>query len=193
MNRFKTDGLMVFFRLVSIGLLLVFFIPSVWGSEANYRIAPGDEIEISVWRDDSLSRRLKVPPDGIVSFPLINDINANGLTVGELREACREKLSEYVPDPTVSVLLLDSSSMMGFVVGKVREPGGYRIRLNTTVMQLLSMAGGLNPYAKEKRLQILREIDGETAKIPFNYREVSQGENLKQNIVLKRGDVVVVP
>jgi polysaccharide export outer membrane protein len=184
---------MIFHRILIVGLAVLFSASMVLGSEADYRIAPGDEIEISVWRDESLTRRLKVPPDGVVSFPLINDIDVKGLTVAELRELSRKKLSEYVPDATVSVLLLESGSMTGYVVGKVRKPGSYRIGLNTTVMQLLAMAGGLDPFANEKKLQILREIDGETVKIPFNYRDVSRGENLNQNIVLQRGDVVVVP
>lgn len=184
---------MVFYRILIIGLAFFFSVPFARSSEADYQIAPGDEIEISVWRDESLTRRLKVPPDGVVSFPLINDIDAKGLTVAELRKVSREKLSEYVPDATVSVLLLESNSMMGFVVGKVKKPGSYRIGLNTTVMQLLAMAGGLDPFADEKKLQILREIGGETVKISFNYKDVSRGDNLKQNIVLQRGDVVVVP
>lgn len=184
---------MIFHRILIVCLAIFLGVPLAQGSEADYRIAPGDEIEISVWRDESLSRRLKVPPDGVVSFPLINDIDVKGLTVAELRELSRKKLSEYVPDATVSVLLLESNSMTGYVVGKVRKPGSYRIGLDTTVMQLLAMAGGLDPFANEKKLQILREKNGETVKIPFNYRDVSKGDNLNQNIVLQRGDVVVVP
>jgi polysaccharide export outer membrane protein len=184
---------MVLFRMVVMGLLCLAVAAPARGIEPSYRIGPGDELEISVWKDESLSRRLTVPPDGVVSFPLIDDIDVNRLTVADLREIARKRLSEYVPDATVSVILLESKSMRGFVVGKVRKPGSYGIGMETTVMQLLSMAGGLDPFAQEDGIQILRQINNQTIKIPFNYGEVSEGEKLGQNIVLQRGDVVVVP
>lgn len=180
----------VFFGL---GCFLACLSCPVLAIEPNYRIGPGDELEISVWKDESLSRRLRVPPDGVLSFPLIDDIDVNRLTVSDLREIAKKRLSEYVPDATVSVILLESNSMSGYVVGKVNKPGNYRIGMDTSVMQLLSMAGGLDPFASETRIHILRQINSKTIKIPFNYKEVSRGENLEQNILLQRGDVVVVP
>lgn len=158
-----------------------------------YNIGPGDTLEISVWRDESLSREVIVPPDGVLSFPLIGDINVNGMNVSDLRNLVRKKLSDYVPDATVTVILKAFSSLRAYVIGKVRNPGMYPITLDTNVMQILSMAGGLNPYASEDSIHILRQIKNNTVKIPFRYGDVLKGRNLEQNIILLRGDVVVVP
>lgn len=162
-------------------------------SQSIYRLKPGDEIEISVWKDESLSRQLIVPPDGFISFPLIGDIEVNHLTVSDLRKLVTEKLSEYVPDATVTVILLKISDPKAYVIGKVNKPGEFIISNNTNVMQILSMAGGLNPFASAGNTIILRQHQNSTLKIPFDYKEVEKGKNLEQNITLKPGDVVVVP
>lgn len=158
-----------------------------------YAIGPGDTLEISVWRDDSLSREVIVPPDGVISFPLIGDIKVTGITVAELRKAVTKKLSDYVPDATVTVILKAFNSLRAYVIGKVKNPGMYPITLDTNVMQILAMAGGLNPYASEDNIHILRKEKGGTIKFPFSYGDVLKGRNLEQNITLQRGDVVVVP
>jgi polysaccharide biosynthesis/export protein len=158
-----------------------------------YTIGPGDSLEISVWRDESLSREVIVPPDGVISFPLIGDINTHGITVADLRAKVTKKLGDYVPDATVTVILKNYNSLKTFVIGKVKNAGAFSITLDTNVMQVLSMAGGLNPYASEDKIHILRQVKGGTINIPFNYGEVLKGRNLEQNIVLQRGDVVVVP
>ena len=162
-------------------------------SESKYRFKPGDEIEISVWKDESLSRQLIVPPDGVISFPLIGDIDANNLSIPELRKIIAVKLSEYVPDVSVTVILLKVNSQKAYVIGKVNRPGEFPINMDTNVMQILSMAGGLNPFASEGSINILRQQKNSLMKIPFDYKEVQKGKNLDQNIILKRGDVVVVP
>jgi len=162
-------------------------------AEPSYLIGPGDLIEISVWKDEALSRQLTVPPDGVISFPLIGDLDVTQMTVSSLREAITKRLSAYVPDATVTVMILKMDSLKAFVIGKVNRPGEFPITLETSVMQILSMAGGLNPYASESKIHVLRRKSKETVKIPFDYKEVLKGENLGQNIVLERGDVVVVP
>lgn len=159
----------------------------------NYRIGPGDVLEISVWRDESLSREVVVPPDGVISFPLIGDIDSKNITVGGIREIITRKLEEYVQDVVVTVMLLEINSLKAYVIGKVNNPGVFPISLDTDVMQILSMAGGLNPFASEKHIHILRRENDELNKIPFNYREMLKGDNLDQNIILQRGDIVVVP
>jgi polysaccharide export outer membrane protein len=164
-----------------------------WAQEEAYKLAPGDALEISVWKDESLSRQIVVPPDGIISFPLIGDIPVTDLSVPELRKEVKERLSEYVPDATVTVMLLEASSLTAYVIGKVNRPGQYPVNMETSVMQVLSMAGGLTPFASSGKIIILRQEDGINYKIPFNYKEVEKGENLAQNIILRRGDVVVVP
>ncbi|MBW1722347.1 MAG: polysaccharide export protein [Deltaproteobacteria bacterium] len=159
----------------------------------TYRIGPGDLIEVSIWRDENLTREILVPPDGVISFPLIEEIEVTSLTVPQLREKITRKICEYIPDATVTVILLKANSLMAYVIGKVNQPGRYPITLNTNVMQILAMAGGLNPFAAPKKILILRVEGGKTLALSFNYDQVKKGENLEQNILLKRGDVVVVP
>ena len=178
-----------------LGLMMVCCLFSSVSAEdgTSYLIGPGDVLEISVWRDESLSRNLIVPPDGVISFPLIGDINVNNMTVTKLRELVRKKLSEYVQDATVTVMLSQINSLKAYVIGKVNRPGQFPIYLNTTVMQILTMAGGLNPYADEGKINILRQEGDKTTRIPFDYKDVVKGKDLDQNIIIQRGDVVVVP
>jgi polysaccharide export outer membrane protein len=166
---------------------------AVFAKDSTYNIGPGDILEISVWKDESLTRQLVVPPDGVISFPLIEDIDVTGLTVGDLRKTITEKLSEYIPDATVGVLFYQINSMKAYVIGKVNRPGEFPITMETNVMQVLSIAGGLNAFASKGNILILRQVDGKTVKIPFNYNDVEKGDELGQNILLQRGDVVVVP
>lgn len=188
MNR-RSKG--IFYCLVFI--LFIMTLEDVFAETNSYKINPGDTLEISVWKDESLTREIVVPPDGIISFPLIKDIAVSNLTVEELRDIAKKKLSAYVPDANVTVILRSTPSMTAYVMGKVNKSGQFPITLETNVMQILAMAGDLNPYAAAGRILILRQEKGQSIKIPFDYNEVKKGENLKQNIFLKRGDVVVVP
>ncbi len=176
-------------------LSFVFLCPNtaILADEGKYRIGPGDVLEISVWKDESLYREISVPPDGIISYPLIGDIEAAGKTVTMLRKTITGKLSEYVPDATVTVILKQINSLQAYVIGKVNNPGVFPITMDTSVMQVLAMARGLNPFASAGNIHILRRRQNVTVRIPFNYKEVEKGENYEQNIVLQRGDVVVVP
>jgi polysaccharide biosynthesis/export protein len=159
----------------------------------SYRVGPGDVLEISVWRDETLSRELIVPPDGVLSFPLIGDVKVAGMAVPEIRETIRQKLTEYVPDASVTVILKTINSLRAYVIGQVKNPGTFPITLETRVMHLLSMAQGLTPFASERDIHVLRHSGDKVEKIPFNYREVLRGNQLEQNILLRSGDVVVVP
>ena len=161
--------------------------------ENTYQIGPGDALEISVWRDESLSKEIFVPPDGIISYPLIGEIDVTRLTVPELRKSVMKKLGDYVPDATVTVMLLRANSLTAYVIGKVNKPGQFPIYMATNVMQILAMAGGLNPYAVPSKILVLRQKKGKTVALSFDYNEVKKGEGLEQNILLERGDVVVVP
>jgi polysaccharide export outer membrane protein len=161
--------------------------------ENTYKIGPGDVIEISVWKDEYLSRQLVVPPDGVIAFPLIGDIDVTAVTVSELRAIASKKLKEYVTDAEVTVMLLKASSLTAYVVGKVNNPGQFPINMETNVMQILAMAGDLNAFASPGNIIILRQEKGKLIKVPFDYNDVKKGKNLEQNIFLKRGDVVVVP
>ncbi len=179
--------------VMGVFLIILLTVGNAIAADPIYMIGPGDTLEISVWRDESLHRELTVPPDSVISFPLIGDIKVMGMTVSDLRRVITKKLSDYIPDVTVTVILKSFGSLRAFVIGKVNKPGMYSIDLETNVMQVLSMAGGLNPYASESNIHILRQVKGSTVKIPFNYSGVLKGRNLNQNITLQRGDVVVVP
>lgn len=181
------------YTLILAWLLVLGCFGTAFGAEGNYKIGPGDVLEISVWRDDSLTRDITVPPDGIIAFPLIGEVPVKLLTVTQLREKITKRLGDYIPDATVTVILKDINSLRAYVIGKVRKPGQFAIAMDTTVMQLLAMAEGLNPYANESSIYILRQKNGVTVKIPFDYKRMVKGEKLKQNILLNRGDVIVVP
>lgn len=183
----RNNILTVFVVFILSGVL----VPSIYGQ--SYYIGPGDVLEISVWRDENLTRAVVVPPDNVISFPLVGDIDVSGTTVPQLRKKLAAKLAAYIPDPSVTVMLKEIRSLKAFVIGKVNKPGEYSIDLDTSVMQILAMAAGLNPFASESKIHILRQQGGTTVKIPFDYGSVLSGKNLEQNILLKRGDVIVVP
>lgn len=157
----------------------------------DYRLGPEDVLRIAVWRDDSLTREALVRPDGMVSFPLVGDVRAEGRTVEELRADLVSRLSRYIPEPTLSVEVIKLTSYRIYVVGRVNRPGEFVVGHEIDVMQALSMAGGLTPFASENGIKILRRASGDA--YPFRYGDVKKGDNLGQNILLERGDVVVVP
>lgn len=158
-----------------------------------YLIGPGDIVEISVWNEPELSKKLVVPPDGVISFPLIDPIRITNHTITALKKEVTKKISEYIPDATVTVMLIEINSLRASVIGKVKTPGEYAITLDTNVLQLLAKAGGLTPFASEGNIKILRRKDNKIINIPFDYSEVEKGRNLKQNIILQAGDVILVP
>ena len=158
-----------------------------------YLIGPGDVLEVSVWNEPDLNKRLIVPPDGVISFPLINPIKVTNLTITALKKAVTKKLSEYIPDATVTVMLIEINSLKAYVIGKVNRAGEYSINLDTTVLQILAKAGGLTPFAADGSIKVLRQKNKKIINIPFDYGEVEKGKNLDQNIVLKAGDVILVP
>lgn len=159
----------------------------------GYPLGPEDVLEISVWRDEALTRQVIVRPDGFVSFPLIGDIKASGRSVDELRAAIQDKMAEFVPDTPISVVLMQIGSAKVYVVGKVNRPGMYVMGHTMTVTQALALAGGLNAFADEDSIQILRTVDGKQQAIVFDYGQVASGKNLESNIVLQPHDTVVVP
>ncbi|MEA2083331.1 MAG: polysaccharide biosynthesis/export family protein [Thermodesulfobacteriota bacterium] len=160
----------------------------------QYRIGAGDVLDISVWKDEAQTKILVVLPDGTISLPLIGRITAEGKTIALLKEEITQKVSRFVPDPVVTVIVQQANSMFIYIIGRVNHPGRFVINANVNVLQALTMAGGLNSFAKRKKIRIIREEkDGETRIFTFNYNDVSAGKNLAQNIKLRRGDMVVVP
>lgn len=159
----------------------------------EYVIGPGDVIDISLWKEESLTKSVVVLPDGRISFPLIGQIQASDRTVNDLKQEIEEKLKPYVPEPVLNVDIKQVNSMLVYVIGRVNAPGRFALNTNINVLQALATAGGLNPFAKRDKIKILRQEGGKTKTLPFHYDDVIDGSRLEENVVLKRGDLVVVP
>jgi len=157
----------------------------------TYRIGPEDLLQISVWKNETLTRTVPVRPDGMISLPLVNDVKAAGLTAVELREVLTRKLAEYIPNPEVSVTVSEIRSIKVSVMGEVAKPGRYELKSSATVLDVLALAGGFTPYASRSKITILRPEAGTTKRIPFNYNKVSAAE--QDNFYVRNGDVVLVP
>jgi len=159
----------------------------------DYVIGPDDVLTVVFWRDKDLSSDVTVRPDGKISLPLLNDVQAAGLTPDQLRVRLTETAAKFVEQPTITIVVRDIKSRRVFVTGNVGKPGAYALSAPTTVLQLLAISGGLLEYAKSKDIRIMRTQDGKTVSYKFNYKEVLQGKNLQQNILLKPNDTVIVP
>jgi len=170
-----------------------------FADESLYRINGGDTLHISVYGERDLDRDVAVEPDGGIAFPLVGNMNARGLTLGELQKKIADALRAgnmlpNVTDPEVTVSLVKSSGNSFSVIGQVKTPGTFVTDTQVDVMQALSLAGGLTPFASKSRIIVLRRDEsGVQKKMPFDYSAVEDGENLNSNIVLHGGDVVVVP
>jgi len=158
-----------------------------------YIIGPGDLLDISVWKDESLTRAVVVLPDGRISFPLIGQIMAAGRPLGDLKKEMEERLTRYVPGVILSLDVKQVNSLIIYVLGRINNPGRFVLNTNVNVMQALATAGGLNPFAKKGEIKIFRHEGGKTAIFKFDYNDVTEGDHLEQNIRLRRGDVIVVP
>ena len=168
-------------------------LPQAIIADAGYQLGPEDVLDISVWKEEGLKKEVLVRPDGGISFPLIGEIQAVGKTTGQLQKEIAQRLEKYIPDPVVSVAVLKIVGNKIYVIGKVNKPGEFAAGRYIDVLQALSMAGGLTPFAAENKIKIMRKESGQDIVIPFQYSKVQKGENLEQNITLKNGDVVVVP
>ncbi len=162
-------------------------------ADPGYFLGPEDVLLISVWKDEQLTREVVVRPDGMISFPLVGDVPAEGRTVEDLRAELVRRLGRYIPNANVTVAVTKVLSYKVYVVGRVTKPGEYLVGHYTDVLQALSLAGGLTPFAAENDIKIIRRIRGEQLVFPFRYSDVRKGRDLDQNILLQRGDVVMVP
>jgi polysaccharide biosynthesis/export protein len=157
-----------------------------------YTLNPGDTLFVSVWKEEELQRELVVLPDGTISFPLAGPVKVDGLTVDQVETALAGQLKRYIPDAVVTVTVMNASGYRVYVLGAVNRPGEYQVPRRITVMQALSLAGGLTPFAGEDSIHILRRDANGTTAIPFEYSEVKRGRDLEMDIELKSGDTVVV-
>lgn len=167
----------------------------------EYRIAPGDVLQIFVWKEPELTREARVRPDGNMTVPLLGDIFAVAKTPKGLAAELTQQLSRFVTAPVVTVTVGSSSTLRFYVVGEVNKPGEFPLVGRTTVMQALALAGGFREFAKTEEVKILRQELSVSAGrpktreivLPLNYKAIAQGQNLHQNFALKPGDVIVVP
>jgi polysaccharide biosynthesis/export protein len=158
---------------------------------AEYRIGPEDVLYVAVWKNESMSREVPVRPDGMISLPLLNDVQAAGLTPMQLREVLIRRLGEYMPTPEVSVIVQEVRSPKVSILGGVAHPGRYELKGRTTVLDLLALAGGLTEFASRPRIVILRGKGARVDRIRFDYGK-AMSDGAQENFDLVPGDVVLV-
>ncbi len=164
------------------------------GDIGNYLLAPGDQVEISVWKEEGLQQQqILVAPDGNVTFPFAGTLMAAGKPISALQAAITDKMAAYIADPVVNIKLLQNNGNTIFVIGKVNKPGQYPANRRIDVMQALSLAGGLTVFADDDSINVLRRVGNDIKVFPFEYDDVLKGKNLEQNIILEAGDTVTVP
>ncbi len=204
----KTKNNIIF--LIRAGMILMaFFFPTVClaaGQEGSlegavyednldheYRVAPEDILEVSVYDEPELIRQLVVCPDGRISFPLVGDIKVAGKTTAEIKAVVEKKIQVFVPNASVTVIIMELKSLKFYVLGKVARPGMFNVSNRVTVLQALAMAGGPTPFAKTKKISISRKVGANTHHISVDYENILKGQYMEQNYTLERGDVVLVP
>ena len=160
---------------------------------ADYAIGPEDVLGVLFWRDADMTGDVTVRPDGRITLPLIGDLQAAGLRPDALRDLVQKAAEKYLSDPSVTVVVRQINSRKVFITGQVATPGAYPLVGQRTVMQVIALAGGLNEYADAKAITVMRSENGKTTSFKFNYKDVSRGKGLEQNIQLRPGDTIVVP
>jgi len=162
-------------------------------TDASYKIGPQDVLRIDVWKEPEISRSVPVRPDGKVSLPLLNDVQAAGLTAMELANVITEGLKKFMNSPQVTVGVSEINSRRVYVTGEVTRPGAFPLLPNMTVLQALTSSGGFTQFARIKSIYVLRTEGGKQVKHTFNYKDVVSGKRPEDNIILQPGDTIVVP
>ena len=165
------------------------------GAAANgeYLIGPEDQLDIAVWNNPAISRTMPVRPDGKISLPLLNDVQAAGLTPAQLRDVLMKRLTDYMPSPEVSVIVREVHSFKVSVIGEVKTPGRYELKSRATVLDVLAQAGPFTDFASRARIFVIRSNGSAVKRIPFNYNKVVSSDAPDGNFSLQPGDIVVVP
>ena len=161
--------------------------------DPSYIIGSMDILEIQVWKEPDFSRQTLVRPDGKITLPLVGDLHVSGMTTMALKELLTEKLKDFIDSPEVTVILVESHSKNFYIIGKINRPGTYPLMKDMTVLQAISVAGGLGEWADADSIRIIRKSDGKEKILHFDYKQVTFGKNLEQNIVLQPNDTIVVP
>ena len=167
--------------------------PEIKADSSDYVIGPEDVLNIHVWKEEALTRTVPVRFDGNISLPLIDDVRAAGLTPLQLKEVLIEKLKTFVDLPNVSVTVMEANSFKVYVSGQVRTPGVYRLRSETSILQIIPMAGGFTEWADQKKILVIRKEAGKEKRITVNYKKIVEGDKAAGNFVLKAGDTIIVP
>jgi len=162
-------------------------------ADPNYVIGAQDVLDISVWKEAELTRTVPVRPDGKISLPLLNDVQAAGLTPTQLATEITTSLKKFVTDPQVTVIVTQINSQRIYVMGEVNRAGAYPLLPGMTLLQGLSSAGGFTQFASLKKIYMFRTEAGKQVKYPFNYKDVVSGKRSDENVTLKAGDTIVVP
>ncbi len=196
-------------KIILLKVFLLMFLAQAWAQQdkeivekkqsqselkadvSNYVIGPEDVLYIHVWREELLSRTVPVRMDGNISLPLIDEVQASGLTPLQLKEVLIEKLKKFIDDPNVSVIVMEANSHKVYISGQVRAPGVYRLRSQTSILQIIPMAGGFTEWANQKKILIIRKEGGQEKRINVNYKKILEGK--EENFVLKAGDTIIVP
>lgn len=180
------------FLLFIIGL---FFSCSVFSAETNasYKLNAGDLLQVSVWGEETLNKEVRVLPDGSITFPLAGRVEVVGVTAQEAEKRITEKLKTYMPDPQVSVVVTKPEGNVAYVIGKVIKPGSVLLQGDTTVMQAISLAGGLDKFADATSIKVLRGAGKSQTVTTVNYSSLIKGQGLQSNVVLSAGDTILVP
>jgi polysaccharide export outer membrane protein len=160
---------------------------------ADYRIGPEDVLDVAVWNNPAISRSTPVRPDGMISLPLLNDVQAAGLTPMQLRDVIAKKLAEYLPNPEVSVIVREVNHFKISVLGEVKRPGRYDFKGQASVLEAIAVAGGLSDFAARSKIVVLRNEGNGTRRIPVNYNKIVSASAEQDDVRLRPGDIVLVP
>ena len=184
------------FRIGWAAVLAAALVPgwaAAQGAAADYKLHAGDKIEVSVWKELDLQRKVTVRPDGRFTFPLTGDVQATGRSADEVRADIEGRLKRYIPEPVVTVTVEEVAGNRVYVIGQVTKPGMMVMNPQINVLQALSLAGGTTAFAKLDGIMVIRGTGSAQRTLPFRYSQVVEGKSLDQNIILESGDVVVVP
>ncbi len=172
---------------------IIIFPSKVTAGEDGYVIGVEDVLEVTVWGNQALSHTVTVRPDGKISLPLIDDVQAGGLSPIQLRDSITERLKEFVDDPDVTVIVSEINSFKIFINGEVVRPGMYRLQSKTTILEAISLAGGFTPWASPNRITVVRKGKDGEKRIRVRYNKIIKGKDPEGNIMLKPGDTIIVP
>jgi len=178
---------------ISFALFLTVVLNGTAFASERYSLNAGDILNISVWNEEALQKEVAILPDGMISFPLAGELMAQGKSVTEIQAEVTTKLEEYLAEPVVTVSVTAVNGNIVNIMGKVLKPGAFTMTKNIDVLQALSLAGGLSPYAEENNIIVIRRNGTKQQIIPVHYASIKKGQDLVTNVIIKSGDVIVIP